>query len=221
MKYNFSKIISSVFPSYFRDLNGIQSSEANFAALLYHHILQGGHLPTQICTEMYTSNLVKDGTRPDLVIFDEEISGRFNYYKNCDKKQSNTQLKIDHLRCVVEIKGGAQQHESGLGKYFEADVLCEALRSNPEKRAKTQNCALVIDIEKLGMWSSHFGNDGRDYVFLTIDINNPKGFWPAHVRDTFGNYCSKHGVHMVYFAQGELEFWHYSPNGKPAKIKLQ
>ena len=221
MKYNFPKIISDIFPRYFRDLNLIQSSEANFSSLLYHHLLLAGHLPTQICTEMYTANLLKDGIRPDLVIFDEKISGRFNYYKDCDKRQSNTQMKRDYLRCVLEIKGGAQQYESGLGKYFETDLLCDALRSNPEKRAKTQNCALAIDIEKLGMWSSHFGTNGRDYVFLTIDLKNPKGYWPNHVRDTFGGYCAEHGVHMVYFAQGEDVFWHYPPSDKPVQIALQ
>ena len=221
MKYDFAKIVSDVLPYYFRDLNGIQSSEANFASLFYHHLLLAGHIPSQICTEMYTANLVKDGVRPDLVIFDEAISGRFNYYKDCDKNQSNTQLKIDHLRCVVEIKGGAQQHESGLGKYFETDLLCDSLRSNPEKRAKTQNCAHAIDIEKLGMWSSHFGNNGRDYVFLAIDLKNPKGFWPNHVRDTFGGYCEKHGVHMIYFAQGETEFWHYSHKENTTRVHLK
>lgn len=221
MRYDFKKIIFEILPRYFQDLNGIQSSEANFASLLYHHLLLGGHIPTQICTEMYTANLVRDGVRPDLVIFDEEIEGRFNYFKDCDKSQSNTQLKIDHLRCVIEIKGGAQQHESGLGKYFEADLLCDALRANPEKRAKTQNCALAIDIEKLGMWSTHFGTDERDYVFLAIDLKNPKGFWPTHVRDTFGAYCAKHGVHLVYFAQGSSYFWHYPSQGMPVQVNLK
>jgi hypothetical protein len=220
MQYNFPEIISQVFPCYFADLNGIQSSEANFAALLYHHMILKGYLPTQLCTEMYTANLVKEGRRPDLVIFDEEISGRFNYFKDCDKNQSNTPLKLKHLRCVVEIKGGAQQHESGLGKYFEHDLLGEALRSDPEKRAKVQNYALAVDIEKLGMWASHFGTTDRDYVFLALDLKNPKGFWPTSVRDTFGEYCSKHGVHMVYFAQGDATFWHYPWNGKSAQLKI-
>lgn len=221
MKYDIYAIINDVFPKYFRELNKIQSSEANFAALLYHHLILSGHLPTQLCTEMYTANLLKDGIRPDLVIFDEEISGRFNYYKDCDKNQSNTQLKINHLRCVVEIKGGAQQHESGLGKYFDKDPLCSSLLGNKDKRTKTQNCALAIDIEKLGMWSSHFGNNGRDYIFLTIDLKNPKGFWPDKIRDTFGKYCAKHGAHMIYFAQGDNVFWHYSPQGKSEKLKLK
>jgi hypothetical protein len=220
MKYDFQKMVADIFPRYFRDLNGIQSSEANFASLLYHHLLVAGYLPTQVCTELYTANLVKEGTRPDLVIFNEDVAGRFNYYKDCDKAQSNTQLKIDHLRCVIEIKGGAQQHESGLGKYFESDLLCDALRDDAEKRKKTQNCALAIDIEKLGMWSSHFGTKGRDYVFLTIDLKNPKGFWSDHVRDTFGAYCAKHGVHMIYFAQGMPTFWHYSPTSKSAQVKV-
>ncbi len=220
MQYNFTAIVTKVLPGYFRDLNAIQSSEANFASLLYHHLLLGGHLPTQLCTEMYTANLLKDGVRPDLVVFDEAIQGRFNYYKDCDKGQSNTRLKQDHLRCVFEIKGGAQQHESGLGKYFEADLLCDALRGNPEKRAKTQNCALAIDIEKLGMWSSHFGNDGRDYVFLAIDLRNPKGFWPARVRETYGAYCAEHGVNLIYHAQGEKAFWHYPAQGKPTRIQV-
>ncbi|MFA7242411.1 MAG: hypothetical protein WC091_20040 [Sulfuricellaceae bacterium] len=218
MKYDFPFIVSKVLPSFFRDLSLIQSSEANFASLLYHHLVNAGVLPTQLCTEMYTANIVKEGIRPDLVIFDEEISGRFNYYKDCDKHQDNTALKLQHIRCVLEIKGGAQQHESGLGKYFESDLLCDQLRSDPEKRRKTQNCALVVDIEKLGMWASQFGTQGRDYVFLTIDLKNPRGFWPDNVRNTYGEYCAKNGVHMIYFAQGSSTFWHYPCQGEPIQI---
>jgi hypothetical protein len=58
MHYNFPTIISDILPYYFRDLNSIQSSEANFASLLYHHLL-ACYLPTQVCTEMYIANLVK------------------------------------------------------------------------------------------------------------------------------------------------------------------
>jgi hypothetical protein len=130
-------------------------------------------------------------------------------------------LWFNHLRCVIEIKGGAQKHESGLGKYFKTDLLCDNLRSEPDKRAKTQNCALVIDIEKLGVWASLFGTNGRDYVFLAIDLKNPKGFWSSQVRDTFGNYCNKNGVNMVYFSQGESSFWHYSPQALPVQIGLK
>lgn len=220
MKYNFPFIVNKVLPLFFRDLSLIQSSEANFASLLYHHLINAGVLPTQLCTEMYTANIVKEGIRPDLVIFDEEISGRFNYYKDCDKRQDNTALKLQHIRCVVEIKGGAQQYESGLGKYFESDLLCDQLRSDPEKRRKTQNCALVVDIEKLGMWASQFGTQGRDYVFLAIDLKNPRGFWPDNVRDTYGGYCAKNGVHMIYFAQGSNTFWHYPRQGKPVQIRV-
>ena len=111
MKYDFPFIVAKVLPPFFRDLSLIQSSEANFASLLYHHLVNSGVLPTQLCTEMYTANIVKEGIRPDLVIFDEEISGRFNYYKDCDKDQDNTALKLKHIRCVIELKGGAQQHE--------------------------------------------------------------------------------------------------------------
>lgn len=202
-------------------MNGIQSSEANFASLLYHHLIISGYSPAQLCTEMYTANIVKEGRRPDLVIFDPEINGRFNYYKDCDKSQSNTPLKKMCLRCVIEIKGGAQQHESGLGKYFVQDILCDGLRSDPKKREKTQNCAIVVDIEKLGMWSSHFGATGRDYVFFALDLKNPKGFWPDSVRDSYGQYCAKNGVQMIYYAQGETKFWHYPCTGKPVQLSVQ
>jgi len=220
--YKFQHVIDKVFPAYFRDVAKIQSSEANYASLLYMHLVHSGFGPGQICTEMYTANLVKEGTRPDLVIFDEGIQGRFNYYKDCDKRQSNTQVKLDNLKCVVEIKGGSQQHESGLGKYFRHDPLCKALLNDPITRKKTQNCALAIDVEKLGMWSSHFGDagEGRDYVFLAIDMKNPKGFWPDNIRDEFGGYCKKHKVNLIYYAQGSKHFWHYPLATHPSQIPL-
>jgi len=203
MKYDSNLIFKKAFPLFFNDLKGVQSSEANYAVLLYHHLLNSGYSYKQVCTEMYSANIVKDGTRPDVVIFDDGIDGRFNYFKNCDRKQSNTDLKIEKLRCVIEIKGGAQQHESGLGKYFKDDPLCKNLLSDPVKRKKTQNCALPIDVEKLGMWASHFGDSklGKDYIFLAIDMINPKGFWPNNIRDIFGEYAVQHKVHFVYYAQ--------------------
>lgn len=220
MKYNFEQILSHVFPRYFKDVSRIQSSEANFASLLYYHLVTSGYDPSQLCTEMYTANLLKNGIRPDLVLFDDAIDGRFNYYKNCDKTLSNTPLKREYLRCVIEIKGGAQQHQSGLGKYFAADLLGDSMRSDSGRRAKVQNYALAIDIEKLGMWSSTFGTNGRDYVFLALDLKNPKGFWSDHVRDTFGAYCQKNKVHMIYFAQGDTHFWHYSPLGASRQLRV-
>ena len=222
MKYSLNVVIDKVFPAYFRDVARIQSSEANYASLLYLHLVKAGYDPGQICTEMYTANLVKEGTRPDLVIFDEGIQGRFNYYKDCDKRQPNTQLKLDNLRCVVEIKGGSQQHESGLGKYFKDDPLCKSLLNDPVKRKKTQNCALAIDVEKLGMWAGHFGDagNGRDYVFLAIDMKNPKGFWPDRIRDEFGKYCAKHQVCLVYYAQGDEKFWYYPPSSSVKQVPL-
>ena len=116
---------------------------------------------------------------------------------------------------MIEIKGGAQQHESGLGKYFDDDVLCRRLLGDPQKRKKTQNCQLVIDVEKLGMWASKFGaSDRQEYVFLAIDMKNPKGFWPSSVRETFGKYCAKHNVSLVYYAQGTGSYWYYDTSGQ-------
>lgn len=220
MKYNLNEIIKNILPKYFLDASKIQSSEANYASLLYHHLACYGFQTTQLCTEMYSANLVKEGTRPDLVIFEEGINGRFNYYNNCDKKQPNTNAKIEHLKCVFEIKGGSQQHESGLAKYFSDDPLCLALRNDQVKRSKTQNCRLAIDVEKLGMWSSHFGED-KDYVFLAIDMNSPKGVWPNDIRDTFGKYCAQHRTHLIYYALGQKHFWHYPmlPDGQMIEVK--
>lgn len=220
MKHKLSFLVDQVFPGFFGDVQRVQSSEANYAALLYHHLMINRYLPTQVCTEMYTANLLKDGIRPDLVIFDEEIEGRFNYFKDCDRSQSNTPVKQAHLRCVIEIKGGSQQTESGLAKYFKHDPLCKDLQSDPDKRKKTQNCALAIDIEKLAMWAEVFGTveTGRDHIFLALDMKNPKGPWPKHIRDAFGHYCAEHKVNMIYFAQGEDAFWHYAPGRKPKTI---
>ncbi len=223
MKYNFEVIVQDALPRFFKDVIDIQSSEANYAALLYHHLIQAGYSTTQLCTEMYTANLIPEGTRPDLVVFDEGISGRFNYFKDCDKSQSNTPLKKENIRCVFEIKGGSQQHESGLGKYFLDDPLCEKLRGDKKKRKKTQNCALVLDIEKLNNWANHFGasESGRNYVFLTIDMKNPKGFWPDSIRETFATYSSKKKVHLIYYAQGSNHFWHYAPGAESDKVAVK
>jgi hypothetical protein len=171
---------------------------------------------------MYTANLIPDGSRPDLVIFDDGMSGRFNYFKDCEKSQSNTDLKKEKVRCIFEIKGGSQQQESGLGKYFTHDPLCDQLRNDQEKRKKTQNCALVIDIEKLNNWATHFGSSefGRNYVFMAIDMKNPKGFWPDSIRERFARYSSKNKVHLVYFAQGQKSYWHYAPQASGEKIAL-
>ena len=48
MKYDFPFIVAKVLPPFFRDLSLIQSSEANFASLLYHHLVKSGVLPTQL-----------------------------------------------------------------------------------------------------------------------------------------------------------------------------
>jgi hypothetical protein len=222
LKYDSNVLFTRVFPRFFTDVADVQSSEANYAALLYHHMISGGLSHKQICTEMYSANLIKDGTRPDLVVFDEGIDGRFNYFKDCEKSQSNTPLKLDKLRCVIEIKGGAQQAASGLGKYLDYDPLCKNLLSDPRKRQKTQNCSLPLDIEKLGVWASHFGDtlSGRDYVFLALDMKNPKGFWQDSIRDTFGGYCAHHGVHLVYYAQGASHYWHYNVSERGEQCPL-
>ena len=222
MNYNFVGIINDVLPKYFNDVARIQSSEANYASLLYHHLACSGYLVDQLCTEMYSANLVKEGTRPDLVIFEEGICGRFNYYNHCDKNQSNTNDKLKYLKCVFEIKCGSQQHESGLGKYFKDDPLCTKLLNATKKREGTQNCRLAIDVEKLGMWNSHFGDagKGRDYVFLAIDMMNPKGFWPEVVRDAFGQYCARFKAHLIYYALGQQGFNHYPISTEARKIPL-
>jgi hypothetical protein len=222
MKYSFDIIIRQALPAFFRDVVNIQSSEANYAALLYHHLIQSGYSPTQLCTEMYTANLIADGSRPDLVVFDDGMSGRFNYFKDCDKNQSNTGLKKDKIRCIFEIKGGSQQHESGLGKYFSDDPLCEKLRNDEQKRKKTQNCALALDIEKLNNWATHFGasETGRNYVFLAIDMKSPKGFWSDSIREKFASYSSRNKVHLVYYAQGEKHYWYYAPSTSGEKLAV-
>lgn len=220
MNYNFELILLQALPKFLADLCEIQSSESNYSALLYHHLIQTGYKHTQICVEMYSSNLVRDGVRPDLVIFDEEIVGRFNYYQNCDKTKDNTNAKREHLRCLFEVKGGAQQNISGLSNYFPNDPLCNELRDDPERRNKTQNARLALDIEKLGMWAKMFGTKSRDYVFLAIDMRNPKGYWSADTREIFGQYAAEHGVQLVYYAQDAQYFWHYDTEGNSRQIGI-
>lgn len=219
MNFEKSSLVEKIFPAYFSDVADVQSSEATYASLLYYHLMSNGYSHKQICTEMYSANLVPDGRRPDLVVFNSGIDGRFNYYRDCDKKQDNTPTKIEHIGCVVEIKGGAQQTGSGLTKYDRDDPLGLNLLDDPEKRKKAQNCALAIDIEKLGMWAQQFGRRAT-YVFLAIDIKNPKGFWPTSVRKAFGQYCEQYGVLLVYYAQGASYFFTFE-DGQERAFKVR
>jgi hypothetical protein len=137
--------------------------------------------------------------RPDLVIFDEEVAGNFRYYKDGDKKQDNSAIKRDCLRCIIEIKGGAHGDINGL---------------NNDK-------AVERDIEKLGRFRLMLQKEDKDYLFLAFDQKAAKGNWSSEKRIRLGQICIENQIHMIYYAQGQREFWHYSfHHAQPTCYKL-
>jgi hypothetical protein len=89
--------------------NGLDASEDTYAALLYHALRKAQFGAGQVSLETYFNCASLDGSRmqlrPDLTVFLPEVAGRFNLYKNGDKRTPNDQQKITNLLSVFEIKG--------------------------------------------------------------------------------------------------------------------
>lgn len=216
MDYSFANVIDAVFPRFFAEANDIQCSEHNYATLLYYHLRHAGYTHKQVCREMYSDGIVSDGVRPDIVVMDEGISGRFNYYLNCDPHYSNVQLKKDNLRLLIEMKGGAHNKGHALDKFYPSDVLCE-VKPRKINGKKNQYCGLVEDIDKLIAWREKFYSPTReqDYLFVALDMKNRHGPFPHDAKAKIAGYCRKQGIRFIYFAQGEHHFHFHGINKEP------
>lgn len=92
--------------------------------------------------------------RPDLAVFDTEVGGRFNLYRNGDPARPNDSHKLAHLQAIVEVKGSAA-----------------TARFSSARLAKQ----VAADIDKLGDWRARMSaahptsRAGKaDYVMLVV-----------------------------------------------------
>ncbi len=169
-----------VLPYFFYDVNKIQCSENNYAALFYHHLLTSGLSFNQVCREMYIEDTKK---RPDIAVFSKELNGRFSLYQNGDKDNSNTALKFKCIDALIEMKGACHGEKQSLDKFYE----------------------LVKDIEKLKYWRSFFNGKG-DYIFLAINLS---WLSKSILREKIEELATKSfeaNISFVYFSQGNSSF---------------
>lgn len=89
--------------------HGMDASEDTYSAWLYHALRNAGLGPHQVSLETYFNCAAINGSRmqlrPDLVIFAPDLGGKFNLYKNGDRKQPNDAFKMRHLLAIIEVKG--------------------------------------------------------------------------------------------------------------------
>lgn len=135
------------------------ASEDTYAGMAYHALRLSGFGPSELSLETYfncAAGNTRMQNRPDLCVFDKEINGRFNLYRQGNPKYSNDGVKLKHLRALIEVKGSSATEKMTDARFAKS---------------------IAQDIEKLGNWRSRFEATGYlspnrpqpDYVMLAID----------------------------------------------------
>lgn len=141
-------------------VRGLNTSEDTYAALLYHALRKAQFGAGQVSLETYFNCASLDGSRmqlrPDLTVFLPEVAGRFNLYKNGNKKMPNDQHKLTHLLSVFEIKGST---------------------ATARLSVKAFTAQLAADLGKLALWKKTFSAAhpagraaGAGYTLIALDL---------------------------------------------------
>jgi hypothetical protein len=190
IEYSRENFIGQILPRFFFQAQDIQCGENNYSTLLYHHLILHGYSHRQVCREMLTKFDSEDKThnfrRPDMSIFSPEINGRFNFMHQ--GVEPNTPLKQKALRCLIELKGSAQNGDN------------QALAFTGPKSE------LMKDInENLPLWRNLL-NETADYFFLGVNLIMPKGLWDDKKIEQIAEHCYCNKVHFIYYMQGHDHF---------------
>lgn len=129
-------------------LKGIQCTEATVQALLYHSCLIRGISPQTICLEYQIGDHTLD--RADLALFSDGYNGRFSWYTNADRTKPNEAWKAQHIRGIVEIKGGYHSERTALGKL---NIWLRLFTSDTSSKKNP-----LSDINKLEKWKAVYPN---------------------------------------------------------------
>lgn len=161
--------------------------EADVVGHLYGGLIDKGCSTAQISLETYFNFAPGEGMhqRPDLCIYEPPVDGHFNLYPGGDSSKSNDAIKLQNLRCLIEVKGGMP------------------LRS---KRDGTLVKTYMADIEKIGKWMRIIDQETSrlqikshtvDYVFLAIDVR--KQPLSSSALEELGSATSSTGITLRYF----------------------
>ena len=91
-------------------LGSYVGKEADIVGNIYSQLLNIGASPKQIALDAYYGFAPRNGQalqRPDISIFEPDIEGHFNLYPNGSTNLSYDKQKLESLRCLIEVKGGA------------------------------------------------------------------------------------------------------------------
>ena len=147
------------------DLSQVRNSfniEADIVAQMYRIFVNEGLSQKQISLETYFGFAPGNGMqqRPDICIYEPRISGRFNLYPKGDSKQSNDPLKLQSVRCVIEVKGGlplAKKSEKAIIKSYETDL------------AKLKEWKAVISKQQRRL---QIVSNSIDYILFAVDVRS-------------------------------------------------
>lgn len=163
-------------------------TEDTAAGIVYHALQEAGLGAGQVSLETYFCCAQGKGRmqkRPDICVFGDRVAGRFNLYRNGDRKRHNDGIKIGDLRALIEIKG-----------------------SNGASRGSAQAFAVQIaaDIEKLAEWRMRLDQSGYlpsagaathpDYVMIAFD--NRKIPLATAMVDELHQQANHHAVQFHY-----------------------
>lgn len=171
-------------------------AEDNYACQLYSALRLQGLGSEQVALETYFNLASIDGSRmqlrPDLTIFDSGVKGRFNLYRNGDINLSNDRIKLQNLRTLVEIKGGAALDNSGEKKVAQAYLA--DIQKLIDWRALVNSAFIAHDVELAA---------ASTYVFLGID--NRAEPLSSEALTAVQQKSREAGVDMYYVHRGNLE----------------
>lgn len=168
----------------------VSGHEANTTALLYDCLRNAGFGPAQLSLETYFSFAARDGSRmqdrPDLVVFDAEFDGRFNLYREGDRRQSNDAHKLAHIDTIFEVKGGA---------------------AIDKKSDKAVMQAYLDDIQKLARWraGAESVRPGTRVKTVFLGVDGRKCGLPAASVATLINESRRLGSGLIYISRDRIE----------------
>jgi hypothetical protein len=163
-------------------------TEDTVTGFLYHALQRAGVATNRLSLETYF-NCAAQGTRmhqrPDLCVFGDRVGGRFNLYRNGDRRRPNDGIKIGDLQALIEVKS-----RTGARRV-----------SNPAF-AKM----IASDIDKLVRWRDRLGQarfgagyadvSQPDYVMIAVD-NEQSSLAPATLDD-LRCHAARNLVHFHY-----------------------
>lgn len=178
------------FLSFAEGCLAVKGHEANITTRLYEYLRTVGYGASQLSLETYFSFAVRPGermqSRPDLVVFDADFDGRFNLYRNGDRRQSNDQNKLAHISTIFEVKGGASMFSKSDRAILET---------------------YSADIKKLRRWrdAAAHARNGTNVrtIFLGVD-GRPSGL-PASAVDALVSESRSLGAGLIYISRNRME----------------